>query len=103
MRRHIAKLSLQRLVKDGRIHPARIEEVVDKTKKEIEQEIIEYGQKTTIDLSIHGLHHELIKLIGKMKFRSSYGQNLLQHSRETSNLLLLKLSKPKTNLKFENI
>ncbi|MBN3034706.1 MAG: ribonuclease Y [Bacteroidales bacterium] len=86
VRREIARLSLHKLVTDGRIHPARIEEVVAKTKKQIEQEIIETGKKTTIDLGIHGIHHELVRLIGKMKYRSSYGQNLLQHSREVANL-----------------
>jgi ribonucrease Y len=86
IRREIARLSLHKLVTDGRIHPARIEEVVAKTKKQIEQEIMEIGKRTTIDLGIHGLHIELVKLIGKMKYRSSYGQNLLQHSREVANL-----------------
>lgn len=86
VRREIARLSLHQLVTDGRIHPARIEEVVAKTKKQIEQEIVEVGKKTTIDLGIHGMHHELIRLVGKMKYRSSYGQNLLQHSREVANL-----------------
>jgi len=86
VRREIARLSLHKLVTDGRIHPARIEEVVAKVRKQIEQEIIEIGKKTTIDLGIHGLHHELIRLIGKMKYRSSYGQNLLQHSIEVANL-----------------
>jgi ribonuclease Y len=86
VRREIARLSLHKLVTDGRIHPARIEEVVAKTKKQIEQEIIETGKRTTIDLGIHGLHPELVRLIGKMKYRSSYGQNLLQHSREVANL-----------------
>ncbi|MCD4734996.1 MAG: ribonuclease Y [Bacteroidales bacterium] len=86
VRREIARLSLHKLVTDGRIHPARIEEVVSKTKKQIEQEIIETGKRTTIDLGIHGMHHELIRLVGKMKYRSSYGQNLLQHSREVANL-----------------
>lgn len=86
VRREIARLSLHQLVTDGRIHPARIEEVVSKTKKQIEQEIIEIGKRTTIDLGIHGIHHELIRMIGKMRYRSSYGQNLLQHSREVANL-----------------
>ncbi|MBI9060897.1 MAG: ribonuclease Y [Marinilabiliaceae bacterium] len=86
MRREIARLALHQLVTDGRIHPARIEEVVNKVKKQVEEEIIETGKRTTIDLGIHGLHPELIKLVGKMKYRSSYGQNLLQHSRETANL-----------------
>ena len=86
VRREIARLALHQLVTDGRIHPARIEEVVNKTKKQIEEEIIEVGKRTAIDLGIHGLHPELIRLVGKMKYRSSYGQNLLQHSRETANL-----------------
>ena len=86
VRREIARLSLHKLVTDGRIHPARIEEVVRKTTKEIKDEIIEIGKKTTIDLGIHGLHPELIRMVGRMRYRSSYGQNLLQHSRETANL-----------------
>ncbi len=86
VRREIARLALHQLVTDGRIHPARIEEVVQKTEKQIEEEIIEIGKRTAIDLGIHGLHPELIRLIGKMKYRSSYGQNLLQHSREVANL-----------------
>lgn len=86
VRREIARLTLHQLVQDGRIHPARIEEVVHKVRKQIEDEIVETGKRTVIDLGIHGLHPELIRLIGKMKYRSSYGQNLLQHSRETANL-----------------
>lgn len=86
VRREIARLSLHQLVTDGRIHPARIEEVVNKVRKQIEEEIIEIGKRTTIDLGIHGLHPELIRMVGKMKYRSSYGQNLLQHSREVANL-----------------
>ena len=86
VRREIARLALHQLVTDGRIHPARIEEVVAKVQKQIEEEIVEVGKRTTIDLGIHGLHPELIRLIGKMKYRSSYGQNLLQHSRETANM-----------------
>ena len=86
VRREIARLSLHRLVQDGRIHPARIEEVVAKTRKNIEDEIIEIGERTAIDLGIHGLHPELIRMIGRMRFRSSYGQNLLQHSREVAKL-----------------
>ena len=85
VRREIARLALHQLVTDGRIHPARIEEVVAKVRKQIEEEIIETGKRTAIDLGIHGLHPELIRLIGKMKYRSSYGQNLLQHARETAN------------------
>lgn len=86
VRREIARLSLHNLVNDGRIHPARIEEVVKKTEKQIGQEIVEVGKRTVIDLGIHGLHPELIKTVGRMKYRSSYGQNLLQHSREVANL-----------------
>ncbi len=86
VRREIARLALHQLVTDGRIHPARIEEVVSKVRKQVEEEIIETGKRTTIDLGIHGLHPELIRIIGKMKYRSSYGQNLLQHARETANL-----------------
>ncbi|MDE6339935.1 MAG: ribonuclease Y [Muribaculaceae bacterium] len=86
VRREIARLALHQLVVDGRIHPARIEEVVAKVKKQVEEEIIETGKRTAIDLGIHGLHPELIRMVGKMKYRSSYGQNLLQHSRETANL-----------------
>ncbi|MGL4853429.1 MAG: ribonuclease Y [Phocaeicola sp.] len=86
VRREIARLALHQLVTDGRIHPARIEEVVAKVRKQVEEEIIETGKRTTIDLGVHGLHPELIRIIGKMKYRSSYGQNLLQHARETANL-----------------
>ncbi len=86
VRREIARLSLHKLVTDGRIHPDRIEEVVAKTKKQLEQEIIEIGKRTTIDLGIQNMHHELIRMIGRMKYRSSYGQNLLQHSKEVANL-----------------
>ena len=86
VRREVCRLALHQLVSDGRIHPARIEEVVTKVKKQLENEIIETGKRTTIDLGIHGLHPELVRIIGKMKYRSSYGQNLLQHARETANL-----------------
>jgi ribonuclease Y len=92
VRREIARLSLHQLVADGRIHPARIEEVVSKVKKQIEDEIVETGKRTVIDLGIHGLHPELIRIVGKMKYRSSYGQNLLQHSRETANLCAIMAS-----------
>ncbi len=86
LRREIARLSLQRLVTDGRIHPARIEEVVEKTRKQIEEQVLEIGERTVIELGIHGLHKELVRMVGRMRFRSSYGQNLLMHSRETANL-----------------
>lgn len=86
LRREIARLSLQRLVQDGRIHPARIEEVVEKTKKALEDQVLEIGERTVIELGIHGLHKELVRMVGKMRFRSSYGQNLLMHSKETANL-----------------
>lgn len=86
LRREIARVALHRLVTDGRIHPARIEEVVAKTRKQIEEEVVEIGERTCIDLGIHGLHPELVRLVGKMRYRSSYGQNLLQHSREVANL-----------------
>lgn len=86
LRREIARLSLQRLVSDGRIHPARIEEVVEKTRRQLEEQVMEIGERTVIEMGIHGLHKELIRIVGKMRFRSSYGQNLLMHSRETANL-----------------
>lgn len=100
VRREIARLALHQLVTDGRIHPARIEEVVQKTQKQIEEEIIETGKRTSIDLGIHGLHPELIRLIGKMKYRSSYGQNLLQHSREVANLCSIMASELGLNAKL---
>ena len=100
VRREIARLSLHQLVTDGRIHPARIEEVVNKTKKQIEEEIVEVGKRTAIDLGIHGLHPELIRLVGKMKYRSSYGQNLLQHSREVANLCAIMASELGLNPKL---
>lgn len=86
LRREIARLALQRLVADGRIHPARIEEVVEKTRRQLEEQVMEIGERTVIELGIHGLHKELVRIVGKMRFRSSYGQNLLMHSRETANL-----------------
>lgn len=86
VRREIARLALHHLISDGRIHPARIEEVVAKVSKQVDEEVIETGKRTAIDLGIHGLHPELIRIVGKMKYRSSYGQNLLQHARETANL-----------------
>lgn len=92
VRREIARLALHQLVADGRIHPARIEEVVNKVRKQIEEEIVETGKRTAIDLGIHGLHPDLIRIIGKMKYRSSYGQNLLQHARETANLCAIMAS-----------
>lgn len=99
VRREIARLSLHRLVQDGRIHPARIEEIVAKTTKNIEDEIIEIGERTVIDLGIHGLHPELVKMVGRMRFRSSYGQNLLQHSREVANLCAIMASELGLNVK----
>ncbi|HBK29744.1 MAG TPA: ribonuclease Y [Parabacteroides sp.] len=92
VRREVARLALHQLVQDGRIHPARIEEVVNKVRKQVEDEVIETGKRTAIDLGVHGLHPELIRLIGKMKYRSSYGQNLLQHARETANLCAIMAS-----------
>ena len=100
VRREIARLSLHKLVTDGRIHPARIEEVVKKTRKEIDDEIIQIGKKTTIDLGIHGLHPELIKMVGRMRYRSSYGQNLLQHSRETANMCATMAAELGLNTKY---
>jgi ribonuclease Y len=100
VRREIARLALHQLVTDGRIHPARIEEIVEKTRKQVEEEIVEVGKRTTIDLGIHGLHPELIRLVGKMKFRSSYGQNLLQHSREVANLCAIMASELGLNAKL---
>ena len=99
VRREIARLSLHRLVQDGRIHPARIEEIVSKTTKNIDDEIIEIGERTVIDLGIHGLHPELVKMVGRMRFRSSYGQNLLQHSREVANLCAIMASELGLNVK----
>ncbi|OFX44414.1 MAG: ribonuclease Y [Bacteroidetes bacterium GWC2_33_15] len=100
VRREIARLALHQLVTDGRIHPARIEEVVQKTQKQIEEEIVEVGKRTAIDLGVHGLHPEIIRLIGKMKYRSSYGQNLLQHSREVANLSAIMASELGLNPKL---
>ncbi len=99
VRREVARLSLHRLVQDGRIHPARIEEIVAKTSKNIEDEIIEIGERTVIDLGIHGLHPELVKMVGRMRFRSSYGQNLLQHSREVANLCAIMAAELGLNVK----
>jgi len=100
VRREVARLALHQLVTDGRIHPARIEEMVEKTRKQVEEEILEVGKRTTIDLGIHGLHPELIRLIGKMKYRSSYGQNLLMHSREVANLCSIMASELGLNAKL---
>lgn len=99
VRREVARLALHQLVQDGRIHPARIEEVVAKVRKQVEEEVIETGKRTVIDLGIHGLHPELIRMIGKMKYRSSYGQNLLQHARETANLCAIMASELGLNTK----
>jgi ribonuclease Y len=100
VRREIARLALHLLVTDGRIHPARIEEVVEKVRKQVEEEIVEVGKRTTIDMGVHGLHPDLIRLVGKMKYRSSYGQNLLQHSREVANLCAIMASELGLNAKL---
>ncbi len=100
VRREVARLALHQLVTDGRIHPARIEEVVNKIRKQIDEEILETGKRTAIDLGIHGMHNEMIKLVGRMKYRSSYGQNLLQHSRETANLCAIMASELGLNPKI---
>ncbi|MFT5149730.1 MAG: ribonuclease Y, partial [Flavobacteriales bacterium] len=100
IRRELARLALHNLVSDGRIHPARIEEVVAKTKKKLDQEIIQIGKRTAIDLGIHGLHPELIRMVGRMKYRSSYGQNLLQHSREVANLCAIMATELGLNVKL---
>ncbi len=100
LRREIARLSLQRLVSDGRIHPARIEEVVEKTKKQIDDQVMEIGERTAMELGVHGLHKELIRMVGRMRFRSSYGQNLLMHSRETANLCAIMASELGMNAKL---
>ncbi|HNP24706.1 MAG TPA: ribonuclease Y [Panacibacter sp.] len=100
LRREIARLSLQRLVADGRIHPARIEEIVEKTRKQLEEQVMEIGERTIIELGIHGLHKELVRIVGKMRFRSSYGQNLLMHSREVANLCAIMASELGMNVKL---
>lgn len=100
VRREVARLSMHRLVQDGRIHPARIEEIVNKTRKDIDNEVIEIGERTVIDLGIHGLHPELIKMVGRMRFRSSYGQNLLQHSREVAKLCATMAAEMGLNVKL---
>lgn len=100
LRREMARLALQRLVQDGRIHPARIEEVVEKTKKQLEEQVMEIGERTAIELGIHGLHPELLRMVGKMRFRSSYGQNLLMHSKETANLCAIMASELGLNPKL---
>jgi ribonucrease Y len=100
LRREIARLSLQRLVADGRIHPARIEEVVEKTKKQLDDQVMEIGERTAMEMGVHGLHKELIRMVGRMRFRSSYGQNLLMHSRETANLCAIMASELGLNPKL---
>lgn len=100
LRREVARLSLQRLVADGRIHPARIEEVVEKTKKQLDDQVMEIGERTAMELGVHGLHKELIRMVGRMRFRSSYGQNLLMHSRETANLCAIMASELGLNPKL---
>ncbi len=100
LRREVARLSLQRLVADGRIHPARIEEVVEKTRKQLDEQVMEIGERTVIELGIHGMHKELIRMVGRMRFRSSYGQNLLMHSRETANLCAIMASELGMNPKL---
>jgi ribonuclease Y len=100
LRREVARLSLQRLVSDGRIHPARIEEVVEKTKKQLDDQVMEIGERTAMELGIHGLHKELVRMVGRMRFRSSYGQNLLMHSRETANLCAIMASELGMNPKL---
>jgi len=100
LRREIARLSLQRLVADGRIHPARIEEIVEKTRRQIEEQVMEIGERTVIELGIHGLHKELVRIVGKMRFRSSYGQNLLMHSREVANLCAIMAAELGMNVKL---
>ncbi len=100
LRREIARLSLQRLVADGRIHPARIEEIVEKTRKQIEEQVMDIGERTVIELGIHGLHKELVRMVGRMRFRSSYGQNLLMHSREVANLCAIMSSELGLNPKL---
>ncbi len=100
LRREIARLSLQRLVTDGRIHPARIEEIVEKTRKQIEEQVMEIGERTVIELGIHGMHKELVRMVGRMRFRSSYGQNLLMHSRETANLCAIMAAELGLNVKL---
>ena len=100
LRREVARLSLQRLVSDGRIHPARIEEVVEKTRRQLDDQVMDIGERTVIELGIHGLHKELVRMVGRMRFRSSYGQNLLMHSRETANLCAIMASELGLNPKL---